>query len=117
MFERRRLGKARSICLLLLVVASVFGCATNETTVVEVGSNTTLSDSKVSCGLKLYVNDAGVCVSEPLLSAEVPFAATAKCKEQFEGKYWYSFSQVRRGTCSQFGGVLQWCQNGKCDDK
>ena len=107
----------RSICLLLLAVVLVFGCAANETTVVEVGSNTTLSDSEVSCGLNFYVNDAGVCVSEPLLSAEVPFTATAKCKEQFDGKHWYSFSQVRRGTCSQFGGVLQWCEGGKCENK
>ena len=105
------------VSLLLFVFVSLVGCATNDQARVDPGYQTTVSNAKVSCGVNSYVNDAGECVSEPLLSSEVPPEATAKCKAQVNGKHWYSFSQTRRGTCSQFGGVLQWCNLGKCIDK
>lgn len=105
------------VSLLLFVLVSLVGCATNDQARVDPGYQKTVSNAKVSCGVNSYVNNAGECISEPLLSSEVPPKATAKCRAQVNGKHWYSFSQTRRGTCSQFGGVLQWCNLGKCIDK
>ena len=108
------MGKAP---LMLLAAVSLVGCATNDVATVDYGSEIAVRDVKVSCGLNAYINAAGACISEQILSSEVPLDATAKCTAQVEGRHWYSFSQSRRGTCSQFGGVLQWCELGKCKEK
>lgn len=108
--------RSRGVILMLVAVVTLVGCAGIEDAVVETSPTVAISNSKVSCGVNAYVNQSGACISEPILSSDVPTDATAKCKAQVDGRYWYSFSQTRQGTCSRFGGVLQWCERGKCNE-
>ena len=55
------------------------------------------------CTPGYYLNVYQECVSEPVISETVPDGATARCSDGT-----YSFSQNRRGACSQEGGVDTW---------
>jgi hypothetical protein len=56
-----------------------------------------------NCPNGTYVNSAGSTVCSPYANNSAPSGATAKC-----GDGTYSFSQIRRGTCSGHGGVAEW---------
>jgi len=115
--DLRRTKILGKVCWPIIVAVSLLSCSPREADLVDANPSSSAGSSKVSCGVSAYVNDAGVCVSEPVLSVDVPPGATAKCKAQVGGKHWYSFSQTRRGTCSRFGGVLQWCELGVCRER
>ena len=68
------------------------------------------------CDAETYRNSEQVCVLLPVLSDFVPLKASAKCRENVNGRHWYSFSQTRRGACAGHGGVLLWCSKGRCDE-
>jgi len=50
-----------------------------------------------------YVNSKGETVKRPENCSAAPQGATAQCRDGS-----YSFSQNRRGTCSNHGGVAKW---------
>jgi hypothetical protein len=50
-----------------------------------------------------YVNSKGERVKRPENCSAAPQGATAQCRDGS-----YSFSQIRRGTCSHHGGVAKW---------
>jgi hypothetical protein len=50
-----------------------------------------------------YTNRAGQRVQSPTKASAAPEGATAQCRDGS-----YSFSQSRRGTCSDHGGVASW---------
>ena len=57
----------------------------------------------LSTRVRYYTNSAGQRVQSPTYYPSVPRGATARCVDGT-----YSFSQIRRGTCSHHGGVAQW---------
>jgi hypothetical protein len=50
-----------------------------------------------------YTNVNGNTVHSPAYSNSAPVGASAQCRDGT-----YSFSQIRRGTCSHHGGVAEW---------
>jgi resuscitation-promoting factor RpfB len=60
--------------------------------------------SKATCTKNgTYVNSKGQTVKRPENCSAAPKGATARCRDGS-----YSFSQSKRGTCSQHGGVAKW---------
>ncbi len=66
-------------------------------------SATVRERKSTSSSKKYYINSSGERVQSPTFYSSVPAGATALCRDGT-----YSFSRIRRGTCSHHGGVATW---------
>lgn len=73
--------------------------------IVQKTSQPQKTSSGVTTGtaIKYYTNSQGERVQSPTYYPTAPAGATALCRDGS-----YSFSRIRRGTCSHHGGVAKW---------
>jgi len=108
---------SRRLLLGGFLASSLLGCAAEGAEIQGTTDPTVEGMSESAyCESDSYLNVKGECVTRPQLSGFVPVGATARCRKKQGEMYWYSFSRTRRGSCSQFGGVLAWCTEGRCEE-
>jgi len=101
-------------------VVALIGCSAaeaNKESTTQLQAPEKLQDGVAYCTVDSYRNNNDECVSLPRLSAVVPIDATARCRMKVGDEHWYSFSRTRQGTCANHGGVVNWCADGRCEEK
>src|SRR5258708_2533064 len=97
----------RTISALVVLFALLSLLATAQTSPNVPASQHSTTDnakSKATCTNNgTYTNSKGETVRRPENCSAAPKGATAQCRDGS-----YSFSQIRRGTCSHHGGVAKW---------